>query len=36
MYLLRLKKKVKGSEEIKTNAFQYCHTDETFEKKKKK
>lgn len=34
MYLLRLKK-VKGSVEIKTNAFQYCYTDETFQKKKK-
>lgn len=34
MYLLRLKKKVKGSPEIKTNAFQYCYTDETFQQKK--
>lgn len=35
MYFLRLKKKVKGSREIKTNAFQYCYTAETFSKKKK-
>lgn len=35
MYLLRLKKKRKSKPEIKTNAFQYCYTDETFQKKKK-
>lgn len=36
MYLPRLKKKkVKGSKEIKTNAFQYCYTDETLDGKKK-
>lgn len=30
------KKKRKSKPEIKTNAFQYCYTDETFQKKKKK
>lgn len=29
------KKKVERSAEIKTNAFQYCYTDETFQQKKK-
>lgn len=29
------KKKRKSKPEIKTNAFQYCYTDETFQKKKK-
>lgn len=37
MYFLSLKKvggkKEKKKGEIKTNAFQYCYTDETFQEK---